>query len=108
VTFRRYLLQRLTAVLMIPLIAGHLATILYATHQGLSAAQILDRTRGSLGWALFYGAFVVLAAVHGSIGIGAVAAEWTRLRGPALAALTWGCGVSLALLGARAVYAVFA
>jgi fumarate reductase subunit C len=108
VTFRRYLLQRLTAVLMIPLIAGHLATILYATHQGLSAAQILDRTRGSLGWALFYSAFVVLAAVHGSIGIGAVAAEWTRLRGAALAALTWGCGLSLALLGARAVFAVVA
>ncbi len=107
-TLRLYLLQRLTAALMLPLIAGHLATIIYATHHGLSAADILGRTRGSLGWALFYGLFVLLAAVHASIGVRSVCADWTPLRGRALTLLMWGFGLLLALLGARAVYAVIA
>jgi fumarate reductase subunit C len=108
VTLRLYLLQRLTAALMVPLIAGHLATIIYATHNGLSAAEILGRTHGSLGWALFYGLFVLLAAVHAAIGVRGVAADWSRLRGRALAILMWGFGMALLLLGARAVYAVVA
>ncbi len=105
-TLRLYLLQRLTAALMVPLIAGHLATIIYATHNGLSAADILSRTRGSLTWTAFYGLFVALAAVHASIGVRSVAADWTRLRGGALTLVMWGFGLLLALLGARAIYAV--
>jgi succinate dehydrogenase subunit C len=108
VTLRLYLLQRLTAALMVPLIAGHLATIIYATHNGVSAADILGRTRGSLGWAVFYGLFVVLAAVHASIGVRSVAGDWTALRGLALTLLTWGFGLILLLLGARGIYAVIA
>ncbi len=107
-TLRLYLLQRLTAALMVPLIVGHLVTIIYATHNGLSAAEILGRTRGSLGWGLFYGLFVVLAAVHASIGVRAVAADWTPLRGRALTLLMWGFGAALLLLGLRAVFAVIA
>lgn len=107
-TLRLYLLQRLTAALMVPLIAGHLATIVYASHNGLSAAEILGRTRGSLGWAFFYGLFVLLAAVHGAIGVRAIAADWTSLRGRALTVLMWGFGLTLLLLGARAVQAVIA
>jgi fumarate reductase subunit C len=106
VTLRLYLLQRLTAALMVPLIAGHLATIIYATRHGVSAAEILERTRGSLGWASFYGLFVLVAAVHASIGVRSVAADWTALRGRGLAVLMWTFGVLLLLLGARAVYAV--
>ncbi len=107
-TFRLYLLQRLTAALMVPLIAAHLVTIVYATHNGLSAAEILGRTRGSFVWALFYGLFVLLAAIHAAIGVRVVAAEWTPLRGRSLAALMWIFGMLLLLLGARAVYAVVA
>ncbi len=66
---RLYVLQRTTAVLMVPLIAVHLILIFYATSRGLSAAEILGRTRGSLAWGLFYGAFVVAAAMHGAIGV---------------------------------------
>jgi fumarate reductase subunit C len=107
-TFRLYLLQRLTAVLMLPLIVAHIVTIVYATRYGLSAAEILSRTRGSIAWASFYGAFVLLAATHGAIGLRVVAGEWTSLRGRALVTLMLGAGVILALLGARAVYAVVA
>jgi fumarate reductase subunit C len=106
VTLRLYLLQRASAALMVPLIVGHLMTIIYASHSGLSAAEILGRTRGSFGWAVFYGLFVLLASVHGAIGVRSVAADWTPLRSRGLSALMWIFGLTLFLLGARAVHAV--
>jgi fumarate reductase subunit C len=106
VNVRLYLLQRATAAIMVPLVLVHLAVIFYASSRGLSAADILGRTRGSVGWGLFYGLFVVAAAVHGAIGVRAVAGDWTPLRGPRLDALTWAVGLLLFGLGARAVAAV--
>lgn len=105
-TFRRYLLQRLTAALMAPLILAHIAVILHASGQGLSAAAILGRTRGSLGWGLFYGLFVVLAAVHGAIGVRSVLGEWTKRDARLLDAVMWAFGALLLALGLRAVHAV--
>lgn len=103
---RLYVLQRASAALMVPLIAIHLVTILYAIHGGLTAGEILGRTKGSFLWGLFYGLFVVLAAVHGAIGVRAIAAEWSPLKGRALDVLMWGLGVLLLILGLRAVAAV--
>ncbi len=103
---RLYILQRATAVIMAPLVLAHLAVIYYATSRGLSAADILGRTRGSIGWGLFYGLFVLAAATHGAIGVRAVASEWTGLRGRQLDALALGVGLILASLGLRAVAAV--
>ena len=77
---RLYILQRATAAIMAPLVLAHIAVIFYATSRGLSAAEILGRTRGSIGWGLFYGLFVLAAAVHGAIGLRAVASEWTPLK----------------------------
>jgi fumarate reductase subunit C len=109
-SFRLYLLQRATAVLLLPLLLVHLVVIFYATAKGLSAASILSRTRGSLGWGAFYGLFVVAAAIHGAIGVRNVVSEWVPgavKRDPRLLALVlWGTGVLLAALGLRAVYAV--
>jgi fumarate reductase subunit C len=73
--YRLYILQRLTALVMAPLVLIHLATIVYATFQGLSAEAILGRTQGSVLWAGFYGLFVVAAAIHGTIGLRTVLAE---------------------------------
>ena len=103
---RLYVLQRATAAIMAPLVLAHLALIFYATSRGLSAAEILGRTRGSIGWGLFYGLFVLAAATHGAIGVRAVASEWLRLRGAPLDALMWIFGLMLAVLGLRAVAAV--
>ncbi len=105
-TLRLYLLQRVTAAVMVPLIIGHLTVIFYATSNGLSAAEILGRTRGSIGWALFYGLFVILASVHGAIGVRGVLREWTKLAPGALDAVMWAFGLLLAVLGARAVVAM--
>ena len=106
--FRLYLLQRLTALIMAPLVIGHIAVMTYAIQGGLSAAEILERTQGSLLWGLFYGVFVVSAATHAAIGLRNIAQEWLRLEGAALHALTCLVGLGLLVLGGRAVYAVVA
>ena len=104
---RLYILQRATAAIMAPLVLGHLIVIYYATSRGLSAGDILGRTRGSIGWGLFYGLFVLAVSVHGAIGVRAVAAEWTPLKSKGgLDILMWGFGIVLAALGLRAVAAV--
>ena len=103
---RLYILQRATAAVMAPLVLAHIATIFYATSRGLSAAEILGRTRGSIGWGLFYGLFVLAAAMHGAIGLRAIASEWSPLKSGQLDALMWTFGVVLAALGLRAVSAV--
>ena len=77
---RLYLWQRLTAAVIAPLVLVHVAVIFYATRKGLSAADILARTRGSLTWAFFYGVFVVAAAIHATIGVRNVLTEWSPLR----------------------------
>jgi fumarate reductase subunit C len=101
-----YIWQRATAAIMAPLVIAHVGVIFYATHKGLSAAEIFGRTRGSILWGLFYGAFVAAAAIHGAIGIRNVLQEWAGVRGSALDMIMWVVGGVLLLLGVRAVYAV--
>jgi fumarate reductase subunit C len=105
-SFRLYIWQRVSAAAMVPFIAAHLVLMFYATRQQLTAADILARTRGSVGWAAFYGAFVLLAAVHGAIGVRTVMADWVRTNDRVRDAVMWGFGVLLTGLGLRAVAAV--
>ena len=102
-----WLAQRLTAVILAVCVLVHLATIVYAVRGGLSAAEILGRTRGNAAWAAFYVIFVLAVAVHGAIGLRTVAAEWLRFRGPAAEVVMTLVGAGLALMGLRAVAAVF-
>lgn len=101
-----YLAQRLSALVLAPLVLLHLGLIVYAVQDGLSAGEILARTRGSVAWAAVYGVFVIAAAVHGSIGLRSIAAETTRMSRRALDWLMVGIGLLLAILGGRAVAAV--
>ena len=103
---RLYVWQRATAALMAPLVLVHVAVIFYAARKGMCAADILGRTRGSVLWASFYGAFVVAAAIHASIGIRNVLAEWSPIneRHAGIFAAIFGC--LLLVLGLRAVAAV--
>jgi fumarate reductase subunit C len=103
---RLYIWQRLTAAVMAPLVFVHIAAIFYATRQGLSAADILSRTHGSLAWAAFYGVFVAAAAVHASIGVRNILTEWSPLDDRRSGLFAIGFGLTLALLGFRAVAAV--
>jgi fumarate reductase subunit C len=103
---RLYLLQRLSAMVLAPLVIAHLALIVYAVRDGLSAAEILSRTQGSLFWALFYGLFVVAVAVHAPIGLRTILREWTPWRGRGLDWAMASFGALLFVLGLRAVAAV--
>lgn len=103
---RLYVWQRASAALMVPLLLVHLAVIFYASRKGLSAPDILARTRGSITWALFYGVFVAAVAVHAPIGLRTVLAEWTPLGARACDAVAVLFGLLLAVLGWRAVAAV--
>ncbi len=103
---RLFVLQRLTAMVLAPLVLVHLGLVLVAIRGGLSAAEILARTQGSVGWALFYGLFVVTVAVHAPIGVRNVLREWTGLPRGAVDLLALGFGVLLVVIGLRAVWAV--
>lgn len=101
-----FVLQRLSAQVLAPLVLVHLLVVLYATYGGLSAAEILSRTRGSVLWGGFYLLFVVAVAVHVPIGVRNVVREWTGRHGRVLdiACVAW--GLLLLGLGLRAVAAV--
>lgn len=105
---RLFLLQRLTAVLLAPLVLVHLGVVVAAVRGGLSAAEILGRTQGSVGWALFYGLFVLAAAVHAPIGLRTVLIEWTPLGDRIAGRLALVFCLLLLVLGLRAVWAVTA
>lgn len=94
----RWLLMRVSAMVLAVAVVVHLATIIYAIQGGLSAEEILSRTRGSIAWHMFYVVFVLAAAVHAAIGLQNVIREHTAWRGTSLAvvsaalvvALSWG------------------
>jgi fumarate reductase subunit C len=103
---RLYIWQRATAVLMVPLVLGHIAVIFYATRQSLTAADILSRTHGSVLWASYYGLFVAAASIHASIGVRNVLAEWSPISDRGAGVLAVVLGLLLAALGFHAVVAL--
>jgi fumarate reductase subunit C len=79
---------------------------MYAIHGGLTTALILGRTQGSFVFGTYYSLFVIVTAVHASIGMRNVLLEWTSMNRRAVA---WGVlllGVFLTVTGLRAVAAV--
>ncbi len=106
--FHLYMAQRLSALVMAPFVLVHLGLIIYAIQGGLSAAEILGRTQGSVFWFLFYGMFVVAVSIHAALGLRTILGEWAGLRGRALDATAAVIGLGLFAMGAHAVYAVTA
>jgi len=95
-------------MLLAPLVIVHLGLVLYAVRGGLTAGEILGRTQGSTGWALFYGLFVLAVSLHAPIGVRNVLKEWTRWRGQSLDLAMLALAAALMALGLRAVWAVVA
>jgi fumarate reductase subunit C len=102
-----WLIQRLSAAVLALCVLVHLATLVYAVRGGLSAAEILGRTRGNAAWLSFYSIFVFAVTLHVPIGLRAVLAEWLGWRGAGRDPLLFLFGVFLAWMGMRAVMAVF-
>ena len=99
--------QRISAAVLALCVLVHLVTMIYAVKNGLSAAEVLGRTRGNPGWAAFYALFVAAVAVHAPIGLRTILSEILGWRGAALDLLVLAVGVALALWGWRAVWGVF-
>ncbi len=97
--------QRASAMLLAVCVIVHLITIVYAVRNGLSAAEILGRTRGSVAWGLFYAVFVAAVAVHAPIGVRNIFAEF-GWRGRGVDVLMLVLALTLVMWGLRAVWAV--
>ena len=100
--------QRASALVLALCVAVHLLTLIYAVQSGLSAAEILGRTRGNALWLTFYLVFVAAVAVHAPIGLRTILSEATPWRGRSLDLCMLLAGSALAAWGARAAWAVFA
>lgn len=100
--------QRASAAVLALCVAVHLITLIFAVRGGLSAAEILGRTRGSGGWMAFYALFVLAVSVHAPIGLRAIAIEWLGWRDASRDWAVLAIGVALAAAGLRAAWAVFA
>ncbi len=105
---RLFVLQRVSAMFLAPLVMVHLGLILFAVRGGLTADEILARTHGSIGWALFYGVFVLAVSVHAPVGVRNVLKEWTRWHGRSLDVAMLILAAALMATGLRAVWAVVA
>ncbi len=95
--------QRASAAVLAVCVAVHLATVIYAVQGGLTAEEILARTRGSVGWLVFYSVFVVAVAVHAPIGLRTILREMTPWRGASLDGATAIAAVALIAIGWRAI-----
>ena len=98
--------QRASAAVLAVCLVVHLVTIIYAVRNGLSAAEILGRTRGNMAWAAFYAVFVLAIAVHAPIGLRNVLAETFGWRGRGLDVAVLAVAMTLVMWGGRAVFAV--
>ena len=98
--------QRMSGAVLALFVVVHLVTLTVAMRGGLTAAEVLARTRGSWLAAAFYAAFVIACAVHAPLGLARIADEWLgwRSRKSNVAAALF-AGL-LVLAGLRAVYAV--
>jgi len=102
-----FLAQRATAFVLACAVAVHLVTILYAVRGGLTAAEILARTHGNIGFMLFYALFVIAVAIHAPIGLKNIFREWTAWRGRSLDLALAAFALLLVALGLRAVFAMY-
>lgn len=100
--------QRVTAMILAVAVVVHLVTILLAVRGGLSAAEIIGRTRGNEAWLVFYAVFALAAGLHGAIGLRGIAAEWLGWRGRGFDAAWLALGALTALFGIRAAVGLYA
>ncbi len=103
-----WLAQRASAAVLGVCVVVHLATIIYAVQGGLTASEILDRTRGNAGWLAFYMVFVLAVTVHAPIGLRSVCIEWLGWRGRSRDVALALFAAVLAWMGMRAAIGVFA
>jgi fumarate reductase subunit C len=102
-----FLAQRASAAVLALAVTVHLITIIYATRVGLTASEVLGRTRGNGAFLVLYLVFVVAVAIHAPIGLRNIAREWTAWRGRSLDLALAAVAALLLVLGLRAAFALY-
>ena len=103
---RLFVIQRLSAMILAPLVLIHLATMIYAIQDGLTASEILSRTKGSIVWGIIYGLFIVTSAIHASLGLRTIIGEMTSLSAKSRNILSLLFGLLILTLGFEAIRAI--
>ncbi|HMM54027.1 MAG TPA: succinate dehydrogenase [Candidatus Desulfobacillus sp.] len=95
--------QRWSAIVLAACVLLHIAGMILAVRGGLSAAEILARTRGNWLAGGFYAVFVAACAVHAPIGMMNIAREWWSWRAGLVAPLAALFAAALLALGLLAI-----
>ena len=101
-----YVAQRLSALILAPLVVLHIAVMIIAVQGGLSTAEMLGRTQSSIWWPLMYGVFFVAAGIHGAIGFRNVLREMTALPERSVNSFSGGLLVLILTFGIQTVRAI--
>ena len=102
-----FIAQRASAAVLAFAVTVHLATILYAVRGGLTAGEVLGRTRDNHWFFAFYVVFVLAVAVHAPIGLRNVLREWTPWHRRSLDVALVVFALLLLIMGFRAAVAVY-
>lgn len=100
--------QRISAMVLAVCVLVHIVVMVIAVRGGLSAAEILGRTRGSLAFGAFYTVFVLACVAHVPIGLSNIAQEWWGFSAQAARRAALLFGLLLLVLGLSAVFGVVA
>ena len=103
---RLWVAQRASAAVLALCVVVHLATMIVAAQGGLTATDILGRTRGSALWAVFYSVFVIAVSIHAPLGLRTIASEWLAWRGHGADAACAMIALAVFALGVLAVASV--
>lgn len=102
-----FLAQRASAMVLAFFVTVHLVTIIYAVRGGLTAGEVLARTRDNHWFFAFYILFVLAVSVHAPIGLRNIVQEWTPWRGRSLDIALALFALLLLVMGVRAAIAVY-
>jgi fumarate reductase subunit C len=104
---RLFRIQRLSAMVLAGCLVVHLIPMILAVQGGLTAAEILGRTRDNMVWLSFYLAFVLMVTLHVPIGLRNILRELTSWSEPKVNLASLLAAALLFVLGLRASWAVF-
>lgn len=98
--------QRISAMVLTIFVVVHLAIMIIAIRDGLTAAEILSRTQGSIAFGVFYALFVLACAVHVPIGVAKILEEWFSLSVQAASLISKIMAAVIVIMGLTAVWGV--
>ena len=101
-----FVLQRLSALVLAPLVIVHLGVMIYAVQGGLSTSEMLGRTQSSFMWPVMYGLFFVAAGVHGALGFRNILQEMTAIPGHTINTFAMGLLAMVLIFGVQTIRAI--